>query len=203
MKCSVSSLSVLVILALCLNLGCKPKNQKAAHGKAVSKADSTESTLFYTYGLPGPAESENATSVVAAKWGFGYKSVAGCTVSEKLVDSVQKHNEQVEEGLIKKYGKDWRARFNKEAATELAAHKRVIALLDKQKQNIHKRTELEKEGNELQYYISPAGKEQLYEAKAVGWAKINGKEAYVSYYKYIVDLNNATVKLVSDTITKI
>lgn len=203
MKRSLSALTFSIVLTIGLNIGCKPKSPKATQGKVVSKADSTERTVFYTYGLPNSVESETATSVVAAKWGFGYKSVAGCMVSEKLLDSVQKHNELVKQGLIIKYGKDWQERFNREVATELAAYKRVIALLDKQKQNIHKRTELEKEGNGLQYYISPTGKERLYQAKAVGWGKLNGKDAYVSYYKYVVDLNKATVKLVSDTITKI
>lgn len=92
------------IFVLLFSISRKSKGQQTVKPKAITKADSTEKLLFYTYGLPGPYESEMATSAVAVKWGFGYKCVAGYLVDQKLMDCVNKHRDIASTALIKKYG---------------------------------------------------------------------------------------------------
>ena len=75
--------------------------------------DQTPQFTIYTYGLRSWVQS-NPQYTVAKKYGIVYKSVAGCIVSKELVDSVQKHNDEVYHQLEKKYGPGWKASFEKQ-----------------------------------------------------------------------------------------
>jgi hypothetical protein len=191
----IQVLIVLVIIACC---SCKRQSHRSDSIKWGGNK-----LVFYTYGAPEAPIRKNATNVVAAKWGFGYKSVAGCLVNKALTDSVQRHNNMVEQALVEKYGKAWNIRFDKEVNAELAAQQKVTALLNKQQLNLHKRAILNKEGKGLNYYIKPVNDNQLYQVSAEGWLDTKGKPTYVSYFRFRVDLKNSTVKLLSDSVYKI
>ncbi len=146
---------------------------------------------------------ENASYIVANKWGFRDKRIAGCVVTKALVDSVKEHNNQVNKALTAKFGKDWHAKFDKEVEDEFTTEKKAIALLNQQTTTIQKRKGLEKEGNGLSFHLDLTGKNSVYTANAIGWGKVNGKDGYVSYYKYLINLNNSKVTLLSDVIAKL
>jgi len=165
------------------------------------KWDKNKKLEFLTYGLPRPSDEKNAADIISKKWGFRTKSVAGCLVTEKLVDSVRWHNEMVENALIAKLGIKWNNKYHREVDRELKLDRKVIRLLDLQKRNIIKRRELEKEGNDLHYNLWPLENGQGYEVYATGWGEIKGKSKYVTYFKYNVNLNDSSVKLISDIIS--
>jgi hypothetical protein len=173
------------------------------HNKEVLKWDSHKKLEYWVYGLPGPMYRQVAEEVVANKWGFTYKRVAGCMVTQKLQDNVKLHNESVNLALTDKFGKNWEAREAKEEDAEFVTEAKVIALLDKLKKNQVKRNQLEKEGNGLDYDMQPLSNSLQYNVSANGWGTIKGKDAWVSYYRYLVDLQNNTVKQLSDTVKKI
>ena len=60
----------------------------------------------------------------------------------------------------------------------------------------------DKTGGKLQYWMKESNLKLQYVVDASGWDTINGKDELVRYYKYMVDLNNNSVKMISDTITK-
>jgi len=166
------------------------------------KWDKNKKLEFLTYGMPGDATLGNAADVVSDKWGFRTKGVGNCLVTQRFVDSVGSHNDMVNRALVNKFGKNWRNKYSKEVDAELAYEKEAIKLLDKQSGNVIKRKELEKKGDGLHYYLWPAKDAKTYEVLATGWGEIDGKNEYVMYYKYIVNLEKSSVKLVSDKVVK-
>jgi hypothetical protein len=79
---------------------------------------------YWTYGLPNPPYQQKAEEVISRKWGFSTKSVAGCVVTEGLLDSVKQHNLAVDKSLSAKYGKDWNDRYRKELEAEVVFQKK-------------------------------------------------------------------------------
>lgn len=59
-------------------------------------------------GLPDDIGGKN---VIAKMYGFQYSWVGGCVVSNKLRDSVKMVNKVTNEILMKKFGKNWRWKF--------------------------------------------------------------------------------------------
>ena len=173
------------------------------HNDKIFKWDKHKKLVFLTYGMPIPGDRRNAENVIANKWGFYTKSVAGCIVTKQLTDSVADHNKLVQQAMNERFGKGWDKKFEREVARELTIQQKVIVLLDKLPSNIKKRLELEKEGNGLHYYLSPAKDTLLYNADAEGWGTVKGKYVWVSYYRYLVDVKHLTVKILSDTIRTI
>lgn len=169
----------------------------------VFKWDKNKKLDILIAGLPEPLSQQNADQVVAARWGFRYKRVAGCMVTQRLNDSIDQHNKKVFEALTEKFGKDWDKREQKEQDAELLTEKKVIVLLNQLKQNKQKQAELYKQGNGLDYWMEESNIKLQYIVNADGWDKIKGEDEWVRYYKYMVDLNNNSVKMISDTITKL
>jgi hypothetical protein len=175
--------------------------QKKVNSDKSSLTNSDDKFRLLTYGGPPDLVRQSATNVVAEKWGIEYLGVAGCVVTKNLVDSVDRNNSKVEILIEKKYGKDWQTKFDKEVDEELINQKIASSLLDKEKKVIRKRNELEKKDNGLYYSFHPIDKDQ-YNVNATGWGQINGKDEYLIYLKYFVDINKKTVKLISDSVTK-
>ncbi len=160
-----------------------------------------EKLRLLTYGGPPDLDRMNAENVVAEKWGLEFVSAAGCTVTEELVDSVRRHNKKVEALIEKKYGKSWELTFDKEVNEELRKQKVASSLLNKEKIIIRKRKALKKEGNGIHYRFIALNKSE-YIVGVTGWGEIKGKDAYVSYFRYLVDIENKQVKLTSDRVIK-
>ena len=69
-----------------------------------------KSLIVLVYGLPN-FEKQHAEMIIAKQYGFKFKTVAGCTVSEALRDSVAIKNRITEDILAQRYGKEWKFRF--------------------------------------------------------------------------------------------
>ncbi|CAH0156513.1 hypothetical protein SRABI27_00668 [Pedobacter sp. Bi27] len=72
--------------------------------------DNDKTLIMLVYGLPD-FEKQHAETVIAKQYGFRFKTVAGCTVSEALRDSVEIKNRITEDVLAQRYGKEWKFRF--------------------------------------------------------------------------------------------
>lgn len=163
--------------------------------------DTNNKLRLLTYGEPPNMERQIAENVIADKWGIEYFRVAGCVVTQELIDSVARHNKEVEAFIENKYGKSWQTTFDKEVEEELIKQRIASSLLDKENIIISKRNELEKEGNGLHYHFHPINKSE-YKVSSTGWGQINGKDEYVSYFRYLVNIENKEVKLTSDSLMK-
>ncbi len=154
-----------------------------------------------TYGLPNFTK-QNSENVVAQKWGIEFCAVAGCVVTQKLEDSVVRHNKSVEPQIEKKYGKNWRDKFYKEVDTEFETEKKVTAMIDLLDYVKERQAEMEKEGNGLHYIMTPGASTTKYNVSIQGWGKWKGKDEWVTFYKLLVDYRTKSVKLLSDKIVK-
>lgn len=163
---------------------------------AVKPVSVQQKPEYLIYGLPQPPDRQNAEAIIASRWGFSFKTVAGCEVSEKLADSVAVHNHKIDLILEKKHGKKWYKPFKKLVDAELITYKKIILLLDRQERNIRKNEELKKEDGGL-YYILYATKNPLvYQASAEGLRKIKNRYERITFYKYLVNAKTAEVTLV-------
>ena len=154
-----------------------------------------------TYGEPPQMDWQQAEHVVANRWGIEYLNLAGCAVTRSFTDSVAEHNKMVESLIEQKFGSFWKTTFTKEVQEELAKQKVAAALLDTEPMIMAKRTELEMAGNGLHYEFTPISKNQ-YSVSANGWGQSDGKDAYVSFFRYVVDIESKKVTLSRDRITK-
>jgi hypothetical protein len=161
----------------------------------------TSKFRLLTYGLPN-FEKQNSENVVAQKWRIEFYAVAGCVVTQELEDSVDKHNKTIEPLIEKKYGKNWRDKFYKEVDAEFETEKKVTALIDQLDYIKKRQADMEKEGNGLQYIMTPVANSTKYNVLVQGWGKWKGEDEWMTYYGLLVDYKTRSVKLLSDRIVK-
>lgn len=154
-----------------------------------------------TYGLPD-FERHNSREVIAEKWKINFKAVAGCLVSQELIDSVKKHNEIVDRKLEIKYGKNWEVKFYQEVDIEFKKEQIITKLLDRIDYIKKKDGELDKEGNGLHYLMTPIDNSDNYNVSVQGWGKWEGKYEWLKYFKLIVNYKSKKIKLISNKIEK-
>ncbi len=135
----------------------------------------TKKLEYLIFGLPPAADRQNAEAIVADRWGFSFKTVGGCVVTEKLTDSVAEHNHQIDLILERTHGKDWYTPFKKEVDKEMLVDKRVIALLSQEKRNINKANELITEDGILQYTLYATTHPLIYKASAEALKQLKGE----------------------------
>jgi hypothetical protein len=169
--------------------------------KKIEYSNTGDDFTLLTYGLPN-MEIQNSRYIIARKWEIKFKSVAGCIVTEELVDSVNTINERVNKNIENKYGKNWNDKFEKEIAEEFEKEKVVTAILDKVDFIKKKNDQMELEGNGLQYYMTPIENTTDYSVSVEGWGTIDNKDAWVSYYRMTVNYETKKYKLLSDKIEK-
>lgn len=68
---------------------------------------------FLSYGFPN-IEKDRLKNLISSKWKIKYERVAGCTVTQELMDSVRAENEKTDIALQKKYGKNWKEKYEKD-----------------------------------------------------------------------------------------
>jgi len=154
--------------------------------------------VYLTYGLPPTEVHQNATKVVAARWGFTFRGVAGCMVTKKLADSVAAHNYIVNQIMVGKYGNDWYKKYDKEVTREQKKVQEMTNLVDKERYIINTRALLEKGGNGLHYLFKPTADTNRYTVIAEGWNLDTAKEAWITYYKLRVDYQLKTIDRLSE-----
>ena len=155
-----------------------------------------------TYGLPDFNRSR-ASNTVAKKYGFTYYAVAGCLVTQELLDSVEKENNITFKLLEQKLGHDWEIRFEKEVDTMQQVQSEIETLVRKEKYIIDKEKELEKEDKGLYFQIDLTDTEKIFDVKAYEWRNINGESEMVVYFTIVLNLNSKKVTKISEVIEKL
>ena len=101
-----------------ISLSCAAKAQK------IGTVPTDTSVQLLSYGLQRPWH-QNARNLIAEKYGFSYKTIAGCVVTKELVDSANKRNTAVRKKLEERYGHDFWPRFEKEVKAEMQRQQSV------------------------------------------------------------------------------
>ena len=182
-----------LIISNCLILFCNAQDSTA------SKNNKANNFTLLTSGLPDMQE-RNARDVVAEKWKIQFRPVAACMVPKELRDSIRKHNLIANQTIEKKYGKNWKEKFEKEVKIEFDKQQIVTNILDTISFIQKKDQAMQLEGNGLHYHMKPIGHSKNYAVSVNGWGEINGEDVWVTYYKMKVNYKKRTAELVSDTI---
>lgn len=64
------------------------------------------------------SKNGEAFSIVAKRWGINFKS-NGCVINNSLKRKIEKNNREAFANIKRKYGKDWKQKFNEEVKKEL------------------------------------------------------------------------------------
>lgn len=157
------------------------------------KCDTTYKLL--TYGLPR-FEYQNATAVIGRKWCIKYFAVAGCIVSNELMDSVRMENRGVAAAIESRYGTDWEVRFDADVQREFEREQEIVAKIEALPAIQERQKELKSEGNGLHYWVIPvAGGDEVL---VRGYGQWEGKTEWLVLYEFRVDGTAGTITLASD-----
>ena len=87
----------------------------------VNNTDSvkSETVVFLNYGMIIPGYALEIDSVKTKKFGFIIKNVAGCEVTDALLDRIKTNNEASDLKMKTKYGNNWQQDFEKTAKLKL------------------------------------------------------------------------------------
>jgi hypothetical protein len=188
---------LLAVIAITALFSCKRTVQTV---DTRNKVDTSLRILIY--GLY-EREQDRAMNTVAQKYDFRYYHVAGCVISEHLLDSVNKENKRIYKILEQRFGKNWRFTFAEEVETMENLQEQVETLVKKESYITVKENELEKDGNGLDYSIDPIEGQKTFAVKAYGWGQWHDKTELVIYYQLTVNLTKKTVVKNSDVIEKL
>lgn len=187
-----------LILSIFVFSNCKHKHKAKVE---TIQLDTNNNVIILTFGGPSDIKYINAQNVIANKWGIRYHSVGNCTISRELSDSVDSYNKLTKVFLNKKFGRNWKSKFYKEIEIELLKQKLIYQILDNEEKIISKDNELSKQGNGLHYRVKYKDINQ-YVVNVTGWGQLNGNDEYVSYFRYLVDVKNHKLILLSDSLIK-
>ncbi len=84
---------------------CKKKEETMIHEDGYYR--------ILSFGLPN-FDVVEAEDGIADKWKIKHVSVAGCVVTEKLMDSIKTQNQKTFAAIEKKYGQNWRQKYDKD-----------------------------------------------------------------------------------------
>lgn len=169
---------IFLSLLLCLTL--------AAFEKAQAAAPDTATVSFHSYGLiRGGGDAPR--SIVAKRWHIEYRTVAGCVVTEGIVDSAKQHNEKSEAILTRRHGADWKKRFDAEVAAETKRQKLITTRLDSCAEVKALRSKLKKNYDTPWYQFSFDEQTKRYIVQVKAWDRKTGD--YRTYYVLTAGLN--------------
>jgi hypothetical protein len=142
-------------------------------------APDTATVSFHSYGLVrGGGDAPRA--IVAQRWHIEYITVAGCLVTEGLIDSARRHNAATEAILVRRHGKDWQKRFDADVASEAKRQKAITQRLDSSAEIRTLRSRLRKDSNTPWYLFAFDEKAKLYTVTVKAWNEKAGD--YKTYY---------------------
>jgi hypothetical protein len=170
----------------------------------LNPTNSNKKLRLLIYGLPDALEKEAAEYLVAEKWGIEFLRAGGCIIESQLKDSIEKENRKVESLMNNKYGINWRSEFDNQVKEELKRQNIVIQLLEKEKNIISKKREVENEGYYWWEYTSKPITKNEYKVNVTSWGKINGNNEIVavSYFRFYVNIEKNKVQMISDSIMR-
>lgn len=164
--------------------------------------DSVEDTFtLLTYGLPNGGR-QNSEFVIARKWKIRFYAVAGCVVSAKLVDSVNKINSAVYKNIEQKHGKNWIDKFNEEVDEELVKEQNITEILNEANFIKKRNRRMSLRGNRLDYFMKPIDNTDEYNVSVQGWGRLNGRSEWVTYFRMQVNYKTKNTILLSDKIER-
>ncbi len=194
---------LLPLISLLFIISCNHHSQHKNSSRDKIEVPTRDTALrILIYGLPDHY-GRQASNMIARKYGFSYFAVAGCMVSEDLVDSVRRENKKVYEALLKRFGKGWRTAFELEVDSIRSILPQIEDLVKKESYIIKKEKDLEEENNGLFYGTEFTPQKNVFDVKAYGWGKINNNDELLVYYTLSVDLKRKSVKLISSTTTRL
>ena len=87
---------------------CLTKSNSQSYFRELEREERKDKKIVYWgYGLPN-FEKAYAKEKAARQFGFYFNHVAGCVVSDKTVDRINKHNKKVNRILSSKIGHSWK-----------------------------------------------------------------------------------------------
>lgn len=87
---------------------CLAKANSQSYFKKLERTEVKENKIVYwNYGLPD-FEKMFAKEKVTKHFGFYFNQVAGCTIDERSVDEIKKHNRKIDKILSGKIGVEWK-----------------------------------------------------------------------------------------------
>lgn len=90
--------------------------EKGSHNMLAKEEQNQSKDEYYTilgYGMPD-MERQRLVEGISEKWKIKNIDVAGCEVTQELTDSVAAENKKTYAALEKRYGKDWKVRYEKD-----------------------------------------------------------------------------------------
>ncbi len=186
-----------IFLTVCI-LGLLGCNQVSDVNKSfIVNSESVEDTTLkmLTYGLPD-VEWLDAAIIVSKNYGFTYYSVAGCIVSQKLIDSIGIENKKTRTILEIRNGMDWQTKFDREVKDMRILLTRANNVLKKSKyfKIINKYFDANELG--LCYSTFPTSKSnQIFEVEIYTLEDSIGYTRSERYYLLSVDLKKEMVTI--------
>ena len=92
----------LILLATILLSSCNATQEQAQPHKIANESGGKFSFAYYTYGLPEPYY-QRAEEAIFGRYGVSIQRVAGCEVSDSIINTVKAHNDSLFIALRKKY----------------------------------------------------------------------------------------------------
>ena len=166
---------------------------------SLSEAQTTAADTTYrilTYGLPR-FEYQNATWVVGQEWGIVHYPVAGCVVTQELMDSVKLENDRVLGRIIEHYGPDWRERFDADVEEEYGREVEIVLKVRELPYIQARQAEMKAAGNGLHFWVTPGPEGD--EVAVHGYAPWEGSTEWLLLYIFEVEGESGAIRLVSDT----
>ncbi|WP_353145983.1 hypothetical protein [Chryseobacterium sp.] len=180
---------ILFLMLMISMVSCTTKNVLTGEN---SISDDTSYFTILHYGYPN-IERLMLEEVISEKWNIKHKAAAGCVIDGRLKRKIDKKNKKTYAAIEKRYGKDWKLRYEKDL--EDAAMKQVD-IMDILITNKPFRAELEKHNIE----IDGVDKEVLqlndpdtYEVEVYGF---NSSNERVNCCTLHVNTKNKTVYLI-------
>lgn len=124
--------------------------------KDVAYKDTTDKKgklTFLTYGPPPGMTDYQRAKVAYHKYDLQIVDVAGCVVSERLVDSVRNHNALVDKLMIKRFGPKWHDSLQAQTAREYTFDTNLIKLVSNFDYVRERHRKLSVAGNGLRFRV--------------------------------------------------
>ncbi|ACU62507.1 hypothetical protein [Chitinophaga pinensis] len=172
-------------------------NCRTAQSSRSSATSSDTLVRITAWGYPDGDFAE-ARYELSRKWGFYYDPVGNCTLDQAAIDSLTRLNEIATRPLIKKYGKNWAVKFNREMCIMGASPQTmyILSIL-----SLMETWDVTKafgaRGDTVFYHFTPTRQKGIYHADAMRWTQNNGVKEWGSLMRYRIDNSTFNVKLIS------
>ncbi|HEV7782966.1 MAG TPA: hypothetical protein VGO58_16940 [Chitinophagaceae bacterium] len=120
--------SFFLLFGLLLIVQIIPGHSFAQKAKLKNYLPPDNRSLMLLWGYPN-FENENIRQELGKKYGFKLYRFAGCTLPREWDKDAQKHNQQLKNRISKKFGADWKIKYDKEYDRLYALFRRADTVL--------------------------------------------------------------------------